>query len=99
MNTENTLHTRIILKHDSPDNWKNSEFIPDKGEVIIYDSTKTSAPIIKVGDGKQLPKDLPVSGLPSGGKEGDFLRLGANNTVKWQSVPYAEETKFGGGSR
>jgi hypothetical protein len=34
----NTLNTRILLKHDTPERWNETpSFIPLAGEIIIYD--------------------------------------------------------------
>lgn len=46
---QNTLNTRILLKHDTPERWNEiPNFIPLAGEIIIYDGVK---PQIKIGDG------------------------------------------------
>ena len=71
----NTLKTRIINKHDTEENWnKATNFIPLKGEVIIYDpvqfppdSSYSGSDFIrglgyskiKVGDGTTKVSDLP----------------------------------------
>lgn len=44
----NTFQGRIIQKHDTEANWKKAtNFVPLKGEIIIYDDLKK----IKIGDG------------------------------------------------
>ena len=54
-------NARIILKNGTEANWnKVIDFIPKKGEVIIYNpDNEHSTPRFKVGNGQQLPKDLP----------------------------------------
>ena len=65
---EKTLNTRIILKHDSESNWdKATDFIPRTGEIVIYDiDNEHKSPRIKVGDGINIPSNLPFL------KDGDF---------------------------
>ena len=49
----------ITLKHDSAANWaKAVNFIPQKGEVIIYDDMD---PPFKIGDGIHNVNDLPFT--------------------------------------
>lgn len=50
-----TYQGRIIQKHDSSANWaKATNFIPLKGEIIIYDDLNK----IKIGDGTTKVNDL-----------------------------------------
>lgn len=50
-----TYQGRIVQKHDSSTNWaKATNFIPLKGEIIVYDDLKK----IKIGDGKTKVGDL-----------------------------------------
>lgn len=49
----------ITLKHDTAENWaKAKNFIPNKGEVIIYDDMD---PPFKIGDGVRNVNDLPFT--------------------------------------
>lgn len=68
-----TYQGRIVQKHDSSANWaKATNFIPLKGEIIIYDDLNK----IKIGDGTTKVNDLDFSssnGLPEGGIAGDTL--------------------------
>ena len=68
-----TYQGRIVQKHDSSANWaKATNFIPLKGEIIIYDDLNK----IKIGDGTTKVNDLDFSssnGLPEGGTAGDTL--------------------------
>lgn len=68
-----TYQGRIVQKHDSSANWaKATNFIPLKGEIIIYDDLNK----IKIGDGTTKVNDLDFSssnGLPEGGTAGDAL--------------------------
>ena len=46
-------------KHDIAANWKNSDFIPEAGEYIIYDPDEyTNFPRIKIGDGIHTVNEL-----------------------------------------
>lgn len=57
------IKARQIQKHDIAENWdKITGFIPQKGEIIVYDAEDGSAPRVKIGDGVNLVKDLPFSG-------------------------------------
>lgn len=60
--------TRIALKHDIEANWnKAANFIPMKGEVIIYDPDQNySYPRIKVGNGIDVVPMLPFLNEPKG---------------------------------
>ena len=51
-----TIKTRIVNKHDTSANWSKAvNFIPKKGEIIIYDDLRK----IKVGDGATKVSSLP----------------------------------------
>ena len=57
------LNARIITKHDTQANWdKAINFIPKKGEIIIYEqdnlSFASSVPRIKIGDGEKTISSL-----------------------------------------
>lgn len=55
------LESRVILKNGSEENWnKVSDFIPEKGEILVYNPDEThSYSRLKIGNGVNLPKDLP----------------------------------------
>lgn len=54
---------RIINKHDTEENWnKANSFIPEQGEIIIYDSDGSNKTRIKVGDGYKTPSELDFIG-------------------------------------
>lgn len=78
-----TYQGRIIQKHDSSANWaKAVNFIPLKGEIIIYDDLNK----IKIGDGTTKVNDLDFSsssGLPEGGTTGQVLTKTADGQ-EWQ---------------
>lgn len=58
---EKTLKTRIKLKNDTPENWEKAEnFIPLKGEPLVWGN------YLKIGDGVNLVKDLPILGTEDG---------------------------------
>lgn len=79
-----TYQGRIVQKHDSSANWaKATNFIPLKGEIIIYDDLNK----IKIGDGTTKVNDLDFSssnGLPEGGTAGDVLAKG-EITGEWET--------------
>lgn len=55
------LQSRIICKHDTEENWNKAQnFIPQKGELIIYDSD-SNYPYerLKVGNGSTNVASLP----------------------------------------
>lgn len=50
-----TFQGRIVQKHDTEANWKKAtNFIPLKGEIILYDDLNE----IKIGDGTTKINDL-----------------------------------------
>ena len=56
-----TLTTRIQNKIDTEANWNSVAWVPLEGEVIIYTFADGRAPQVKVGNGINIPKDLPFS--------------------------------------
>lgn len=53
-----TFQGRIVQKHDTKANWdKATNFIPLKGEIIVYDDLRK----IKIGDGTTVVVNLPYS--------------------------------------
>ena len=77
-----TYQGRIVQKHDSSANWaKATNFIPLKGEIIIYDDLNK----IKIGDGTTKINDLDFSScLPDSGTAGDTLVKSANGET-WET--------------
>lgn len=78
----NTIKTRISLKHDVEANWnKVNNFIPNNGEVIIYSAetaqdelpqgrtVRFSFSRLKIGDGQTTVTNLPF--LDAGSLNGD----------------------------
>jgi hypothetical protein len=61
MAIEKEINGRIIHKHDIEENWKKAvNFIPKKGELIIYDADgDIMYERIKVGDGVTAVSNLP----------------------------------------
>lgn len=56
-----TFNTRIQHKRGTAEDWsKATNFVPFRGELIIYDTPGTS-PKIKVGDGETLVDSLPFA--------------------------------------
>ena len=57
---DKTVKIRLVLKHDTEENWaKAANFIPKQGEVIIYDGAAGSPSRVKIGDGVTKVNDLP----------------------------------------
>lgn len=77
-----TYQGRIVQKHDSSANWaKATNFIPLKGEIIIYDDLNK----MKIGDGTTKVNDLDFSScLPDGGAAGDALVKDTNGGA-WET--------------
>lgn len=77
-----TYQGRIVQKHDSSANWaKATNFIPLKGEIIIYDDLNK----IKIGDGITKVNNLDFSScLPDGGTAGDAL-VKDTDGEKWET--------------
>lgn len=61
MANEKNFNTRIVLKHDTEENWlKATGFTPKAGELVIYDIDALHYyQRIKVGDGVNNVNDLP----------------------------------------
>lgn len=57
---EKTFNARVVLKHDSADNWaKATNFTPKQGEIVIYDAEGSGRPRFKIGDGVTNVNALP----------------------------------------
>ena len=68
MATEKKINSRTQQKHDVAANWaKATNFIPKKGEIIIYDAEysasgeETQAVRFKIGDGSKTVNNLPFA--------------------------------------
>ena len=95
MATEKKITSRIQQKHDVAANWaKATNFIPKKGEIIIYDAEynasgeETQAVRFKIGDGSKTVNNLPfavIDGIQKISGEFYFLKtedgsiVGINN--------------------
>ncbi len=57
----NELASKIVIKHDTEENWNSAtNFIPKKGELILYDPDTTyDYTRIKIGDGSTKVSALP----------------------------------------
>ena len=73
MATEKKITSRIQQKHDVAANWaKATNFIPKKGEIIIYDAEynasgeETQAVRFKIGDGSKTVGALPFAVIDYG---------------------------------
>lgn len=61
MATEKNVNARVIFKHDTEANWNlATNFIPKKGELILYDPDTTyDYTRMKIGDGSAKVSNLP----------------------------------------
>ena len=59
----NPIKTRIIHKHDTEEHWElATNFIPKKGEIIVYDKDPTyNYERFKIGDGELTVNNLPFA--------------------------------------
>lgn len=81
-----TFQGRIVQKHDTKANWdKATNFVPLKGEIIVYDDLKK----IKIGDGTTKVGSLTfINNLPiatkdvlGGIKKGNNINITADGTI------------------
>lgn len=73
-----TFQGRIVQKHDIEANWeKATNFVPLKGEIIIYDDLKK----IKIGDGSTKVNELDFANLISGQ---NYLNMDTNQNILFQ---------------
>ena len=75
MATEKKITSRIQQKHDVAANWaKATNFIPKKGEIIIYDAeydsngSETQTVRFKIGDGTRTVNNLPFAVIDYNGR-------------------------------
>lgn len=76
MAEENTkiLKTRIKMKTGTTSEWElATNFVPLKGEIIIYDDGNGAPPKFKVGDGVTLVGNLPFATTSTISSGGSFL--------------------------
>lgn len=77
---DKTVKIRLVLKHDTAENWaKATNFVPKKGEVIIYDDAAGKPARIKIGDGTTKVNDLPFAH--------EYLLDNANTFTQIQTFP------------
>lgn len=70
---EQILNVTLISRHDIEANWLQSDYVPEKGEIIVYDIESEgdlypddryepyAYERFKIGDGKTVVSDLPFS--------------------------------------
>ena len=92
----NKIDARMQQKHDIAANWKNSDFVPEAGEYIIYDPDDyTSFPRMKIGDGKLPVNELSfVSEIYMDAEEPQDAEDGAI----WFNPNEQDEPSFGAGA-
>ena len=88
MATEKKITSRIQQKHDVAANWaKATNFIPKKGEIIIYDAEysasgeETQAVRFKIGDGSKTVNNLPFAVIDYSSDIGTLEQEVANNST------------------
>lgn len=88
MATEKKINSRIQQKHDVAANWaKATNFIPKKGEIIIYDAeynasgAETQAVRFKIGDGSKTVSNLPFAVIDYGSDIETLEQEVANNST------------------
>lgn len=91
MATEKKITSRIQQKHDVAANWaKATNFIPKKGEIIIYDAEynasgeETQAVRFKIGDGSKTVNNLPFAVIDR------TVKLGGGSAPSGATTPYSE---------
>ena len=80
---EKELRTRVIQKHDIEVNWEKAiNFIPKKGELIVYDPDENyDYSRVKIGDGISTVNELPFiiavdTSLTQSGQAADAKAVG-----------------------
>ena len=59
---QHIIKTTIVNRHDKKENWeKNPNFIPQLGEIVIYEDIGNGR--FKIGDGKTSISNLPFNGM------------------------------------
>lgn len=105
--SEKNMNTRIQLKNDTETNWNKTNFIPKKGEAIVY-STDSTHPFsrLKIGDGITSVINLPFlsngteileysssSNFPLMGESGKiYIDTLENSVYRWNGNTYVEIT-------
>ena len=91
MATEKKITSRIQLKLDVAANWaKATNFIPKKGEIIIYDAEynasgeETQAVRFKIGDGSKTVNNLPFAVIDR------TVKLGGGSAPSGATTPSSE---------
>lgn len=99
MATEKKITSRIQQKHDVAANWaKATNFIPKKGEIIIYDaeynaSGEETQPVrFKIGDGSKTVNNLPFAVIDYSSDIETLEQKVANNSTAIGKIQGAFET-------
>ena len=98
---ERNFLSRVINKHDIEKNWnKATNFIPKKGEIIVYDPDENYAHSrFKIGDDVTVVTDLPFGVISSWNDLEDkpFGEVvGVSDTITWDGVQGEDDIVNGG---
>lgn len=67
MSSEKEFYVRFQQLTNTEADWKNTNFIPKKGEIIIFQEEGDESSKLKIGNGKSALNDIPFFGGQSGG--------------------------------
>ena len=58
------MKAKVVFKHETATNWAQSNYVPNQGEIVIYDGETDGEPQrFKLGDGEHKVKDLPFASI------------------------------------
>ena len=75
-----TLHARIVMRHDTPENWYNNNPILRAGEIGVAISEDSGHCILKIGNGIHPWNELSLE-LGTAASSNSSIAKGAANTV------------------
>ena len=58
------IKAKVVFKHETATNWALSNYVPNQGEIVIYDGETDGEPQrFKLGDSEHIVKDLPFASI------------------------------------